>query len=124
MLYNCDHCYKDFELRPGEGFLGSLDSNQRKCSLTLIALCNDCLSKVMENKRNTPMKNKNISTALENDDLVRDCIIELFSDRDDIALLEGVRDAVRYEDPRALGELLYSKAKQYVVNQIGKNNDS
>ena len=124
MIYTCDDCHKNFELRPGEGFIGSLDENQNKCSLTLTILCKDCVPKPMKEKKTNGAKTKDIHLILENDDLIRDCITEIFSDRDDIALIKGVRDAIKYEDPRALGKIIYPRARQYVLTQLEKNNDS
>ena len=127
MNYICDKCKAIFKMFPGEGYIGPSDWESKHCSphTEFTVRCKNCMPCKQE------IKPEKITNYRENHELL-DIVLEIpykaevailntfdSGEKDEYTLyLNAIADALKYEDPIALGKAIYPKAREALMDII------
>jgi len=129
MEYTCDTCFTKFNLFPGNGYIGPYDFMNKHCgcNLTLITLCPNCLgtnNKVP--KRNFYLEDELMEIVLKNENNIIDIIqSSMYSTELQVNtnFLIKVADAIRFKDPKLLGEIMYPVLRDILLDLIKRKQE-
>jgi len=125
MIYKCGACGTMFQLFPGEGYIGP-DIFIGSCCPTssFIIRCKDCdptTTAITSDPRTFYLEDELLNIVLDVNQRAAAAVINSFDNHDieeHLEYIKEVADALRFEDPKKLGEVIYPKAREALMDII------